>query len=86
MDRRLLALLPVAVLVLSVAGIAAAKDGALAALDTPIPPDAHPGTEIAVAWRAWMPDGGIQSTPIGPSLSARAPTPQLPQGRKSGLV
>jgi len=60
MDRRLLALLPVAVLALSVAGIAAAKDGALAALDTPIPPDAHPGTEIAVAWRAWMPDGGTE--------------------------
>ena len=38
--------------------MAAAKDGALASLETPIPSDADPGTEIDVAWRAWMPDGG----------------------------
>ena len=42
----------------SVAGVAAAKGGALASLDTPIPRDAEPGTEIDVAWRAWTPDGG----------------------------
>ena len=40
------------------AGVAAAKDGALASLETPIPPDADPGTKIDVAWRAWMPDAG----------------------------
>ena len=45
---------------LSLAGVAAAKDGALASLDTPIPPDADPGTEIDVAWRAWMPDAGTE--------------------------
>ena len=58
MDRRLWAALAAVALALSLAGVAAAKDGALASLDTPIPPGADPGTEIDVAWRAWMPDGG----------------------------
>ena len=58
MDRRLWAALAAVALALSLAGVAAAKDGALASLDTPIPVDAEPGTEIDVAWRAWMPDGG----------------------------
>ena len=58
MDRRLCAALSAVVLALSLVGVAAAKDGALASLDTPIPVDAEPGTEIDVAWRAWMPDGG----------------------------
>ena len=58
MDRRLWAALAAVALALSVAGVAAAKGGALASLDTPIPVDAEPGTEIDVAWRAWTPDGG----------------------------
>ena len=36
-------------------GAAAAKGDAMAALDTPIPPDADPGTELEVGWRAWTP-------------------------------
>ena len=58
MDRRLWAALAAVLLVLSLAGVAAAKGGALASLETPIPPDAAPGTTIDVAWRAWMPDAG----------------------------
>ena len=58
MDRRFWAALAAVALALSVAGVAAAKGGALASLDTPIPVDAEPGTEIDVAWRAWTPDGG----------------------------
>ena len=44
-------------LVLSLAGTVAAKGDVLAALDAPIPPDAEPGTELDVGWRAWMPGG-----------------------------
>ena len=44
-------------LVLSLAGTAAAKGDVLAALDAPIPPDAEPGTELDVGWRAWTPGG-----------------------------
>jgi len=58
MDRRLWAALAGVVLALSLATGVAAKDGALASLETPIPPDADPGTEVDVAWRAWMPDAG----------------------------
>ena len=58
MDRRLWAAPAAALLALSLFGVAAAKDGALASLETPIPPDADPGTEVDVAWRAWMPDAG----------------------------
>jgi hypothetical protein len=58
MDRRLWAALAAVLLALSLAGVAAAKGGALASLETPIPPDADPGTKIDVAWRAWMPDAG----------------------------
>jgi len=58
MDRRLWAALAAVLLALSLAGVAAAKGGALASLETPIPPDADPGTTIDVAWRAWMPDAG----------------------------
>jgi hypothetical protein len=58
MDRRLWAALPAVVLALSLAGVVAGKDGALASLETPVPPDADPGTRIDVAWRAWMPDSG----------------------------
>ena len=58
MDRRLWAALAAVLLALSLASVAAAKGGALASLETPIPPDADPGTTIEVAWRAWMPDAG----------------------------
>ena len=58
MDRRLWTALAGVVLALSLTGVAAAKGGALASLETPIPPDADPGTTIDVAWRAWMPDAG----------------------------
>ena len=58
MDRRLWAALAAVLLALSLAGVTAAKGGALASLETPIPPDADPGTKIDVAWRAWMPDAG----------------------------
>jgi hypothetical protein len=44
-------------LVLSLAGTAAAKGDVLAMLDAPIPPDAKPGTELDVGWRAWTPGG-----------------------------
>jgi len=46
---------------LSVAGIAAAKEGAVATLDAPIPPGADPGSEVEVAWSAGWPDvaGGL---------------------------
>jgi hypothetical protein len=64
MNRRLLraALLGVALL-LSLAGVVSAKEGAEAALDAPIPPGAEPGTEIEVGWRAGWPDGagGMES-------------------------
>ena len=58
MDRRLWTALTGVVLALSLAGVVAAKGGALASLETPIPPSADPGTTIDVAWRAWMPDAG----------------------------
>ena len=58
MDRRLWTALAGVVLALSLTGVTAAKGGALASLETPIPPDADPGTTIDIAWRAWMPDGG----------------------------
>jgi hypothetical protein len=44
-------------LLLSVAGITAAKEGALATLDAPIPPGTVPGGEIEVGWSAGWPDG-----------------------------
>jgi hypothetical protein len=44
-------------LLFGIADTAAAKGDAMAALDAPIPPDADPGTELQVGWRAWMPDG-----------------------------
>jgi hypothetical protein len=40
------------------AGTTVAKDNAQAELDAAIPRDAEPGTEIDVAFRAWVPDGG----------------------------
>lgn len=49
-----------AVLVVAFAGSAAAKGDAMAELDAPIPPDADPGTELEVGWRAWTPDGGTE--------------------------
>lgn len=58
MGRRWWAAIAAVMLAGSLAGVVAAKDGALASLETPIPVDAGPGTEIAVAWRAWMPDAG----------------------------
>ena len=58
MDRRLWAAPAAALLALSLFGVAAAKDGALVSLETPIPPGADPGTEVDVAWQAWMPDAG----------------------------
>ena len=51
MDRRLWAAFAAIVLVVSMAGVVAAKDGAFATLETPVPPDADPGTKIEVAWR-----------------------------------
>ena len=44
------------VLLLALAGAAAAKGNALAELDTPIPPGAEPGSVLSVGWRAWVPD------------------------------
>ena len=58
MDRRLWTAPAAIVLTLALAGMVAAKGGALASLETPISPDAEPGTEIDVAWRAWTPDAG----------------------------
>jgi hypothetical protein len=49
-----------AMLLASFAGSAAAKGNAMAALDAPIPPDADPGSELEVGWRAWTPDGGAE--------------------------
>jgi hypothetical protein len=49
-----------AMLVVAFAGTAAAKGEAMAELDAPIPPDADPGTELKVGWRAWTPDGGTE--------------------------
>ena len=49
-----------AMLLASFAGTAAAKGNAMAALDAPIPPDADPGSELEVGWRAWTPDGGAE--------------------------
>ena len=46
------------VLLLALAGTGAAKGNAVAALDKPIPPGAAQGTELAVGWRAWVPDVG----------------------------
>jgi hypothetical protein len=39
-------------------GTTVAKDNAQAELDAAIPRDAGPGTELDVAFRAWVPDGG----------------------------
>ena len=58
MDRRLWAASAAVLLALSLAGVAAAKGGALVSLETPIPQDADPGTTIDLAWRAWIPDAG----------------------------
>ena len=58
MRRPAIASLFGALLLLALAGPAAAKGDALAALDAPIPPDADAGTELKVGWRAWTPDGG----------------------------
>ena len=44
-------------LFLSLAGPAAAKGDAMAALDAPIPPDADAGAELEIGWRAWIPGG-----------------------------
>ena len=51
-------------LVLSLAGIAAAKEGAVATLDAPIPPGIEPGAEIEVGWSAGWPDGAGHLDPI----------------------
>jgi hypothetical protein len=51
-------------LLLSLAGIAAAKEGAVASLDAPIPPGAEPGSEIEVGWSAGWPDGAGGLDPI----------------------
>ena len=79
MDRRLWAALAAVVLALSLAGVVAAKGGALASLETPIPPDADPGTTIDVAWRAWMPDAGtdwpFSGLPVFIRLSLRGRRP-----------
>ena len=44
-------------LLLAIAGTALAKGDAMAALDAPIPPNADPGAELEVGWRAWIPGG-----------------------------
>ena len=51
-------------LLLSMAGIAAAKEGAEASLDAPIPPATEPETEIEVGWSAGWPDGAGGLDPI----------------------
>jgi MYXO-CTERM domain-containing protein len=51
-------------LLLSLAGVAAAKEGAEASLDAPIPPGAEPGSEIEVGWSAGWPDGTGGLDPI----------------------
>ena len=53
-----------AALLLCLAGIATAKEGAEAALDAPIPPGAEPGSEIDVGWSAGWPDGAGRLDPI----------------------
>ena len=51
-------------LLLSVAGLTAAKEGAVASLDAPISPGTEPGTEIEVGWSAGWPDGAGGLDPI----------------------
>jgi hypothetical protein len=62
-------------LLLSVAGTAAAKGDAMAALDAPISPDADPGTELEVGWRAWMPDGASEWPFTGSPVFIRLTSP-----------
>ena len=56
MRRLTLASLLGFVVLLALAGAAAAKGNALAELGAPIPPGAEPGSNIEMGWRAWMPD------------------------------
>jgi hypothetical protein len=51
-------------LLLSLVGVAAAKEGAKASLDAPIPPGTEPGSEIEVGWSAGWPDGAGGLDPI----------------------
>ena len=51
-------------LLLSFAGVAAAKEGAEASLDAPIALGAEPGSEIEVGWSAGWPDGAGGLDPI----------------------
>ena len=71
MRRRSTASLIGSLLLLAFAGPAAAKGDAMAALDTPIPPDANPGTELEVGWRAWTPDGGSEWPFVGSPVFIR---------------
>jgi hypothetical protein len=71
MRRRSTASLIGSLLLLAFAGPAAAKGDAMAALDTPIPPDADPGTELEVGWRAWTPDGGSEWPFVGSPVFIR---------------
>ena len=58
-------------LLLSIGGVALAKEGGQASLDAPIPPDAEPGSTIEVGWRAWVLDDGAESPVIGSPLFIR---------------
>jgi MYXO-CTERM domain-containing protein len=51
-------------LLLSLAGVTAAKGGAVATLDAPIPPAAEPGSKIDVGWSAGWPNGAGGLDPI----------------------
>lgn len=69
--RLLTATVLAATILLAMAGVAAAKEGAQAALDAPLPPDAEPGSTIEVTWKAWYPDGAAGSPVRGSPLFIR---------------
>jgi hypothetical protein len=62
------ALIGAAILAASMSALALAKEGAVARMDTPIPPDAEPGSTIEVGWTAWVMEGDEESPIIGSPL------------------
>ena len=58
-------------LLLSIAGTVGAKEGGQAKLDTPIPPDAEPGSAIEIGWRVWVEEDGVEQPVIGSPLFIR---------------
>jgi hypothetical protein len=55
-------------MLLSFAGTVGAKEGGQAKLDTPLPPDAEPGSAIEIGWRVWVMEEDTEQPVIGSPL------------------